>query len=286
MSSRFSLTFSLHESHTAPAQMSDFDVNAIRGLTSPLPASAPRPQTAPVARRAPWSLFVPEAYEPRYAYPLIVWILDPSDQEHELCRRMAQVSTRNYFGVSLRTPLASSRPQADNGAQDQTHAVSRPAPENAGDATASLFSTDNTDPICAFEQQVFETVQQMRSDYHIHSERVFLAGFETAGTLALELSLRRPEWFAGVAVLSGSLPATMCPLHRFRDLRGKRVLLGWSAQGSDGGASIGDTGRLLHAAGMRVCTRQYEASPAVTRGMLTDMNRWVMREIYEPTPVA
>ena len=47
------------------------------------------------------ALFVPESYEPNYAYPLIIWLTDSATRQYELCRIMPQISTRNYFGVSL-----------------------------------------------------------------------------------------------------------------------------------------------------------------------------------------
>jgi predicted esterase len=142
---------------------------------------------------------------------------------------------------------------------------------------------EGVDSIAGFEQEILAAVQHMRSEYHIHTERVFLAGFGAAGTLALRLGLRRPEWFAGIASLSGRFPDDPLPLRRFRDLHGKRVLLGWGAR--DAGtvpAEVVRVSRLLHSAGLRVCPRKYEAAHEITRSMLTDIDRWVMREMYQP----
>jgi phospholipase/carboxylesterase len=46
-------------------------------------------------------IFVPDHYEPNYAYPLIVWLETAPTATGRLERRMRQISDRNYFGVSL-----------------------------------------------------------------------------------------------------------------------------------------------------------------------------------------
>ena len=45
--------------------------------------------------------FVPEHYEPNYAYPLIAWLAPPSGSNGRLKRLVRTVSERNYFGVSV-----------------------------------------------------------------------------------------------------------------------------------------------------------------------------------------
>jgi predicted esterase len=44
------------------------------------------------------------------------------------------------------------------------------------------------------------------------------------------------------------------------------------------------TGRLLHVAGLRVCTRFYDAGPELSADMLAELNRWVMAEMYSRKP--
>ncbi|HLJ10286.1 MAG TPA: hypothetical protein VKU82_03815 [Planctomycetaceae bacterium] len=46
-------------------------------------------------------IFVPEHYEPNYAYPLIVWLRAAERENGGLARLMRSVSERNYFGLSL-----------------------------------------------------------------------------------------------------------------------------------------------------------------------------------------
>jgi phospholipase/carboxylesterase len=45
--------------------------------------------------------FVPDHYEPNYAYPLIVWLAPPGAPRRRLQRLMRTVSERNYFGVTV-----------------------------------------------------------------------------------------------------------------------------------------------------------------------------------------
>jgi phospholipase/carboxylesterase len=46
-------------------------------------------------------IFVPENYEPNYAYPLIVWLAPPAVPRRRLQPLMRNVSERNYFGVAV-----------------------------------------------------------------------------------------------------------------------------------------------------------------------------------------
>src|SRR5690349_17523603 len=49
-----------------------------------------------------YSLFAPLHYEPRYAYPLLVWLHEDGGNERELRQLMPHVSVRNYVAVSAR----------------------------------------------------------------------------------------------------------------------------------------------------------------------------------------
>src|SRR3990172_10351670 len=51
---------------------------------------------------APYSLFTPLHYEPNYAYPLIIWLHGPGDDESQLRRIIPVISMRNYVAVAPR----------------------------------------------------------------------------------------------------------------------------------------------------------------------------------------
>jgi len=196
------------------------------------------------------SVYIPEYYEPNYAYPLVVWVQSADASVHQLQHVMPVISNRNYFGLAVRADVPSGGTAADV-------------------------------DLIEWEKQVAAQVRQLRSEYNIHSERIVLAGFGAGGTLALRLGLCRPEWFAGVATLGSRFPTNPHLLRRYRDLRGKRVLLGVGS--NDRTVSVAETahiGRLLHAAGMRVCTRVYDTGHRIVRSMLLDIDRWIMQGIY------
>jgi len=46
-------------------------------------------------------LYIPESYEPNYAYPLIAWLSPPGGANGRLHKLMPMISERNYFGVSV-----------------------------------------------------------------------------------------------------------------------------------------------------------------------------------------
>lgn len=200
----------------------------------------------------PVGLFVPEGYEPNYAYPLLVWLHGTGGDERDLIEQMPGISTRNCFGLSLRGP----RPLAAGG-----------------------YSWPDGS-VAALEREISETVRRLRREYHIHSERIFLGGFERGAALALELLLRRPEWFGGAAALAGSLPQTDLVLSRYRELQGKRVLLMGGVRDAVVPADdVIRTSRLLHAAGLDVTLKISDADHTVTPRMLSQINRWIIDSI-------
>jgi len=141
-------------------------------------------------------VFVPEGYEPGYAYPLLVWLSTVPLSQFDFDHRMQSISDRNYLGVCVPVPL-----QLD----------------------AADIATQVETVVCA-----------LRREYHVHSERVVLVGTGDAAPLALEVALRRPKWFGGVIAL-GPAPTSRHLLAEAQHLRGFRVFLGgctgqeWSA---------------------------------------------------------
>lgn len=205
------------------------------------------------------SLFIPEHYEANYPYPLILWLGSSAESCGNLLDLTSQVSNRNYFGASVRTDMTTSAEQTidDLWMQAEHQAV-------------------------FLENRIYQEVCELRRTFHIHSERIYVAGFDREASLALQLLLQRPEWFAGAIVFSGRFPKFQKPLEHSHEFQGKRVLMGISARQPR--MEIADTissGPVLNSAGMDVCTRMYEAQPSVPPKLLTDMNRWLMDGIYE-----
>ena len=202
----------------------------------------------------PVELYIPENYEPNYAYPLLVWLHGSGGNEAELASVMPEISPRNYFGIAFRG----------------SH------PGNGNRPFGFRWSQTDED-YTEFRQSLYKTVCRLRRRYHIHSERIYVAGFDDGATLALRLLLDRPEWFGGAAALGGGLPQQQTPLVRFRELRGRRVFIGWGARDrSLSPVDVVHVGPLLHSAGMDVSTRIFDAGHEVTPAMLTGLNRFIL----------
>ncbi|MEX0702841.1 MAG: hypothetical protein WD069_12165 [Planctomycetales bacterium] len=205
----------------------------------------------------PVELFVPERYEPGYPYPLIVWLHGRGRSERELAQLMPRVSERNYLGLAFRGTLP--------GRSVSPRGFGWPA--SSGDDAL-------------FAEELYETVCRLRRAYHVHSERIHLAGFDDGATLALRLFLSRPEWFAGAIAFGGRFRGGPGALARYRDLSGKRVLIGTGARSAAAPvAEAVGTGRLLHSAGLEVTTRTYDAAHELSGEMLAHLNQWVMEGV-------
>lgn len=206
---------------------------------------------------APHPLYVPRGYEPNYPYPLLIWLRGGGGNEQDLSGLMPVISDRNYFGLALHGPWT------------------------ACTWTSAGFSCSQRDAdLNALQAEIHDTVRRLRRRYHIHSERIYLAGSNDGAVTALYLLLRKPEWFAGAVAFGGRFPRQPHALKRFRDLRDKRVLMGVGVR--DRSVSVTELvhlGRLFHAAGLDVTTRVYDAGHEVTRDMLRHIDLWIQEGI-------
>ena len=119
-----------------------------------------RSRTRPATR--PCGVFVPENYEPNYAYPLVVWLHDAGRSERDIVDVLPHISMRNYLGLALRG-TAPADPRVDNEGRE---------------LTGYRWSRSQRMRLM-FQDELYASVRQMRQDFHIHTERVFLAGRET-----------------------------------------------------------------------------------------------------------
>lgn len=241
-------------------------MNRIQSSTAEVPDARPSPETsvaatagryAPASERAPFACFAPLHYEANYAYPLLIWLHGPLDSESQLKRIVPLVSLRNYVSVA---PRGSRETRCD-------------------DRLAYSWRQSEADIVLA-EQRVAESVAAAGRKYHLRHDRVFLAGFDCGGSMALRLALRQPERYAGVASLGGAFPHGRSPLGRLNDVRRLPVFL---ACGRDSAAyplsQVCDDLRLLHSAGMSVALRQYPCGQELMSHMLGDLDRWMMEQI-------
>ena len=206
-------------------------------------------------------IFAPMHYERNYAYPLIVWLHGPQDDECQVTRVMPLVSMRNYAAVGPRGTLDS--PPGGRGyrwPQEPRH-------------------------IALAEQRVFAAVAPARRWLNIAPNRVYLAGYEEGGTMALRIALAQPRCFAGVVSIGGAFPSTLRPLARLHEARSLKILLATCRDSRQYPQSqVCRHLRLFHAAGMSVDLRQYPCGDELTTNMLSDMDRWIMGQLTELDP--
>ena len=231
-------------------------IELIESMLVANPNLQPSGESLPSQR--PYAVYVPEHYEAGYAYPLIVWFHGDGASEAELSKLMPSISDRNYFGIALRGDLVSG--------------------SGFGWSATGVQSAE-------LLQEVRAIVTSMRREYHIHSERIYLAGFGSGASTAVQLMLNKPEWFGGVISISGEMPKADAPLARIDELKNKRILLATSLGSTK--TRVGDvvaTGRLLYSAGMHVGTRVYQGvENAPTTKMLRDLDSWLMDDICNVT---
>jgi phospholipase/carboxylesterase len=202
----------------------------------------------------PHCLLAPLHYEPNYAYPLLVWLHGPGGNERELHEVMPLISLRNYAAAGVRGPAA-----AERGGYDW--------PQSAAG-------------IHAAESRVADAVARARQRFHIHGGRIFLAGYEAGGTMALRLALRNPRLVAGGVSINGSFPAEHAPLAQLSQARQSRLLI---AHCRDSQTYTTDhlcqELALFHAAGLSVTLRQYPCPDELTTQMLSDVDAWLIEQI-------
>jgi phospholipase/carboxylesterase len=209
----------------------------------------------------PHTLFVPMLYTPGYAYPLIVWLHGSHGDERQLQRIMPLVSMRNHVAVA---PRGIAMPDAQD--------TDRPC----------YGWMQNDEHIQQAEQRVFDAIELASWKYHIAPNRVFLAGFEAGGTMAMRIALSHPSRFAGALSLCGAFPTGRTP---FGNLAAARQLPLFLATGRGSqeypAAQVCDDLRLLHTAGLSITLRQYPCGQELAPQMLADVDRWIIEQITQ-----
>jgi len=145
-------------------------------------------------------LFVPEHYEPGYDYPLVVWLHSDASSELELDNVMPILSSRNYIAIA---------PRANQKCR--------------GNGRHFRWGVSPTDCAVA-EDFVWDSVQAVASRLSVNTNKIFLAGFGTGGTMAQWIGLKYAKQIAGVISLSGQFPKTPRALSNWKQARGLRVL--------------------------------------------------------------
>jgi phospholipase/carboxylesterase len=210
--------------------------------------------------RLPVRTFLPTGYEPNYPYPLLVFFHGQGGSEEQVLRLAPRLSRRNYICIALRGP----------------HTL---GPRPDGRVGYAWGHDDQGDG--SVEDYVLHAVEQTRRSYHVHSERIYLAGVCEGATLAYRLGLLFPERFAGVISLNGTMPrGPGRPLLRLPEARQLKVLIGHgTANNVVPLATARRDFQVLYAAGLSVSWNTYPATHRLHPDMLRDVNRWIMRSV-------
>jgi len=221
----------------------------------------PQLPTAPLAVRT----FLPDGYEPRYPYPLLVLFHPHGGNEEQALRLVPKMSRRNFVAISIRGPeLLGVR-------EDGELAFGW----GSGDTYADLI-TD-----C-----LVKTVEQTRRHVHVHSERIFLVGVCEGATAAYRSAFTLGNQIGGLAVLNGTMPRPKpgCPLFHFDALRQMPVMIGHGIANAVIPCSAASRDqRLLYTAGANVRMNTYPTTHRIHEHMLRDVNRWIISQINAET---
>lgn len=198
-------------------------------------------------------MLAPLHYERNYAYPLVVWLHGAGGDESELKRVMPLVSLRNYVALAVRGTCRSA----------------------GGYGWAATESG-----ILVAARRIAEGVAQVQQRFHVHPQRVFLAGYGAGGTLALRLALAAPDRYAGAASIGGCFPTGHAPLATLNAARRAPLLIMHCRDSQSYTVDrVCAELSLFHAAGMTVTLRQYPCGDELTTQMLRDLDVWLMEQV-------
>ncbi len=201
-----------------------------------------------------FSLFVPMHYEKNYAYPLIVWLHSDGAQSSEIHRVIPQVSMRNFVAVAPRSPV--------------------------GNFEAGYFWEQESDTIDLAHDSILDAIDSTSMRFNISSQRIFIGGAGSGGTMAFRVALERPEIFSGVISINGPIPDNQKPLGQWSECRQLPVFWAHSRHSeSFAQDQLCRQLRLLHIAGFSVTLRQYPTECCLNPKTLSDMNKWIMETI-------
>lgn len=211
-------------------------------------------------RPLPVRTFLPLGYEPRYPYPLLVFFHGQGGNEEQILRLAPRLSRRNFICIGLRGPVCLGN--RSNGQK--------------------AYSWGDESTYGLVEDYLIRAVEQTRLRYHIHSERIYLAGYAEGAAMAYRLGLTFPEKLGGVISLNGCMPRRDRPLLRLPEVRSLRVFIGHGIANTLVPVSMAfEDCRLLYSAGLGLEMHTYPTNQKLHPDMLRDLNRWIIKRCNE-----
>jgi phospholipase/carboxylesterase len=131
---------------------------------------------------------LPDGYDASRPYPLVIWLHGFGADMHDLAGLAELVGPADYIHVLPNAPLGGF---------------------GAGDGTIRAWyergGKEKPDSIRLALEAIDTFASAVLARFHVPERRALLVGFSQGGSLALRYGLTRPERFAGLAILSGSL---------------------------------------------------------------------------------
>lgn len=213
------------------------------------------PESSRIQGSFAYHLIAPIHYEPNYSYPLLIWLHSAGDDERQLRRIMPHVSLRNYVAVGPRAVIA--------------------------EPSGCTYTWDS--PLDASEaawRSVQDAIEIAHTRYNVNPERIFLAGLNDGGTMALRLALCQPERFAGAISIGGPFPMNCGALRRLEMVRDLPLLICRGMESNEYSEDrVCEELRLFHAAHLKVHLRQYTCGDELMTPMLRDLDAWLMEQV-------
>ncbi|MHC4879031.1 MAG: alpha/beta hydrolase [Planctomycetota bacterium] len=206
---------------------------------------------------------VPSNYEPRYAYPLIVWLTDSRCPVDTALEYVSGLSPQNYVGLAIDDCIIQS--------------------------ILSKGSTDLDTPVeflrrvADTENRIVRLIREFGRSVSFHAERIFIAGVGDAATTALLIAMHQPDWFGGCIAIDGEFPPAGQLLARNVELVERRFLLS-SRGGRSAFQSVNATrhiARQLIASGANVTARIESGDEPVSTSTLRSIDNWILAGILK-----
>lgn len=217
-------------------------------------AAKQTPQASPLSLSFPHRYFSPEHYEPRYDYPLVIWLHSDASSELEIANIMPALSLRNYVALGIRG----------------SHA-------NRKQARRFDWSL-RADGVAVAEECIFEAIEVLNESVSINPSRVFLAGFGNGGSMAQLIGLRHPDRFAGVVSINGKFPNLPRSLSRWKEAKSLPILWMHGCESTKCGMdSMSDMLEAVYPAALQVFPVQFPCGDELDTNMLNKANRFMMQ---------
>ncbi len=191
---------------------------------------------------------LPEKHEPAYAYPVLIWLHGDGQNETDGIAAIHRASDQNMIGIALR-----------------------------GDTTVRGGYAWNADPL-ALASFIDALILSLSVQHRIHTDRIFIGGYESGANLALQLLLASPATYCGAAVLCPRMKSLSLPAEMTRLARGRKVLVASQLSGSPTHLiDLVEFDRQLEHLGLDVRSCYYQPTARkLTQRMLRDVDHWMI----------